>query len=53
MVNSFPPNVMEQTQVAIVGGDHFFTGHLPELDKTIAAWLLGRHPELAGVEVKE
>ena len=53
MVNSFPSHVVEQTQIAIIGGDHFFTGHLPELDKAIAAWLRGRHPELAVVDLKE
>ena len=38
-------------RVAIVsGGDHFFAGHLPELDRVIAAWLLQRHPELAARE---
>jgi alpha/beta superfamily hydrolase len=53
MVNSFRPNVVEQTQVVIIGGDHFFAGHLPELDSTISSWLLGRHPELAAQEVEE
>ncbi|HTC63301.1 MAG TPA: alpha/beta family hydrolase [Candidatus Saccharimonadales bacterium] len=53
MVNSFPPNIVEQTQVVIIGGDHFFTGHLPELDSTISSWLLGRHTELAEQEVRE
>jgi uncharacterized protein len=53
MVNSFPPSVVEQTQVAIIGGDHFFTGHLPELDSAISGWVLGRHPELAAQEVQE
>ena len=53
MVNSYPPNVVEQTQVVIIGGDHFFTGHLPELDSTISGWLLGRHPDLAAPEVRE
>jgi hypothetical protein len=46
MVNSFPPHVSEQTEVAIVGGDHFFTGHLAQLDSAISKWLAGRHPEL-------
>jgi hypothetical protein len=46
MVNLFPVSVAEQTEVAIVGGDHFFTGHLPELDSAISKWLIGRHPEL-------
>ncbi len=53
MVNSFPSNVVKQTQVVIIGGDHFFTGHLPELDSTISDWLLGRHPGLAAQEVQE
>jgi alpha/beta superfamily hydrolase len=53
MVNSFPPSVVEQTEVVIIGGDHFFTGHLPELDATIATWLQGRHPELAAREEQE
>jgi alpha/beta superfamily hydrolase len=52
MVNSFPPSVVERTQVEIIGGDHFFTGHLPELDRAIAGWMLGRHPELAAREVR-
>ncbi len=30
----------------IAGGDHFFAGHLPELDRTIADWLMERHAEL-------
>jgi len=51
MVEQFPPHIQENTEVAIVpGGDHFFTGHLPELDHTIAEWLLKRHPELAARE---
>jgi uncharacterized protein len=51
MVVQFPPHVQENTTVAIVaGGDHFFAGHLPELDHTIAGWLLERHPELAARE---
>ena len=53
MVERFPPQIQETTQVAIVaGGDHFFTGHLPELDHAITEWLLGRHPELAARESK-
>ena len=54
MVEKFPPNVQQQTRVAIVaGGDHFFKGHLPELDRTIAEWLLERHPEIAEHESHE
>jgi uncharacterized protein len=52
MVEQFAPHVQENTRVAIVrGGDHFFTGHLPELDHAIAEWLLERHPELAAREI--
>jgi alpha/beta superfamily hydrolase len=47
MVEQFPPEVRENTKVEIVmGGDHFFTGHLPELDQAIAGWLVERHPAL-------
>jgi len=48
MVEKFPPQVQAQTHVAVVrGGDHFFKGHLPELDQVLAGWLRERHPELA------
>ena len=51
MVEKFPAPVLRQTQVEIVrGGDHFFTGHLPELDRKLSEWLLARHPELAARE---
>jgi uncharacterized protein len=30
----------------IQGADHFFTGHLDQLDQAITAWLNERHPEL-------
>lgn len=48
MVEKLPEQVLQQTHVAIVsGGDHFFAGQLPTLDRTIAEWLVGLHPELA------
>lgn len=51
MVEQFPPRVRENTKVVIVaGGDHFFAGHLPELDRAIAEWLVERHPVLAASE---
>jgi alpha/beta superfamily hydrolase len=54
MVEQFPPRVQKSTKVVIVtGGDHFFAGHLPELDRAIAGWLLERHPELAARESHE
>lgn len=54
MVQRFPHRVKENTRVAIVrGGDHFFAGHLAELDQAIAAWLRERHPELSEREQRE
>jgi alpha/beta superfamily hydrolase len=47
MADAFPAHVKEQTHVAVISGaDHFFAGHLPELEKTIADWLVARHPDL-------
>jgi alpha/beta superfamily hydrolase len=47
MVEKFSPHVKERTSVAIISGaDHFFAGHLPELDRAIAAWLKSQHPDL-------
>jgi alpha/beta superfamily hydrolase len=52
IVEQFPEDVRENTRVEIVGGgDHFFTGHLPELDGAMAGWLLERHPGLAAREI--
>ena len=43
----FSPQVKEQTSVAIIrGADHFFTGHLAELDRAISEWLAARRPDL-------
>jgi hypothetical protein len=40
MVGQFPHEVKEQTSLAYIrGADHFFTGHLAELDTVIAEWL--------------
>jgi alpha/beta superfamily hydrolase len=51
MVEQFPARVRENTKVVVVaGGDHFFTGHLPELDRAIAGWLVDRRPLLAARE---
>ena len=48
LVEKFPPGVQQRTQVRIVrGGDHFFTGHLDEVDRAISEWMLERHPELS------
>jgi alpha/beta superfamily hydrolase len=51
MIDKFPLPVKESTSVVIVSGaDHFFAGHLPDLDSAISVWLAARHPDLvAGV----
>src|ERR1700687_4892994 len=47
MVEKFSPHAKEQTSIAIISGaDHFFAGHLPELDRAIAAWVKVQHPHL-------
>jgi uncharacterized protein len=47
MIDKFPLPVKESTSVAIISGaDHFFAGHLPELDRVISTWLMARHPDL-------
>ena len=39
-IERFAPQARENTKVEIVaGGDHFFSGHLDELDRVIAEWL--------------
>jgi hypothetical protein len=48
LIEKFPSPIQQQTQLKIIrGGDHFFAGHLPEVDQVISEWLLARHPELA------
>jgi alpha/beta superfamily hydrolase len=48
MVEQFPARVRENTKVVVVaGGDHFFAGHLLELDRAIAGWLVDRRTLLA------
>jgi alpha/beta superfamily hydrolase len=43
MVERFTPQAQENTKVEIVvGGDHFFAGHLDELDRAIGEWLVSR-----------
>jgi uncharacterized protein len=47
LVENFPPHIKERTTVAIISGaDHFFAGHLPDLDRTITTWLTAQHPNL-------
>lgn len=48
LVKSFPSAIQRETQVTVVpGADHFFAGHLEEVDAALAKWLIARHPELA------
>jgi alpha/beta superfamily hydrolase len=37
----------ENRLVVVEDADHFFAGHLDELDNAIATWLLEKHPELS------
>lgn len=37
-----------ENQLSVINdADHFFVGHLPEVDRAITVWLVERHPELA------
>jgi alpha/beta superfamily hydrolase len=50
-VDEFSPDARARTSVAIIrGADHFFTGHLPDLDRAISDWYEGRHPDLRRAE---
>jgi hypothetical protein len=47
LVRQLPPHVLEQTRLQFVAeADHFFTGHLDELDRALSDWLTSRHPDL-------
>jgi alpha/beta superfamily hydrolase len=47
LIGELPGVARDCTRVVIIpGGDHFFAGHLPELDETISEWLMERHPKL-------
>jgi uncharacterized protein len=47
LVEKFPPAVRQETEMRIIpGADHFFAGHLDEVDQAIANWLFERHPAL-------
>jgi alpha/beta superfamily hydrolase len=48
MVARFPARAKKRTQLALISGaDHFFTGHLDELDRTLSTWLAARLAELS------
>jgi alpha/beta superfamily hydrolase len=47
MVEKFTLHVKDKTSIAIISGaDHFFAGHLPEVDRTISTWLKTQRPDL-------
>jgi uncharacterized protein len=47
IAESFPANVKKLTRIDIIAGaDHFFAGHLQELDTAIVNWLALRYPNL-------
>jgi len=40
IVEKFPSHAKKWTGVVIIpGADHFFAGHLPEVDRAISTWL--------------
>ncbi|HUK31235.1 MAG TPA: alpha/beta family hydrolase [Candidatus Acidoferrum sp.] len=48
LVKSFPEAMQRVTQVVVVpGADHFFAGHLEEVDAALTSWLISRYPGLA------
>jgi alpha/beta superfamily hydrolase len=42
--NLIPALPGENRLVVVPEADHFFTGHLDQLDRAITAWMTGRHP---------
>lgn len=50
-LESLVARIPGDTRLSFVqGADHFFTGHLDQLDDAITAWLTERHPELRKLE---
>jgi uncharacterized protein len=48
VIATFSKAAQHDTKSVIVpGADHFFTDQLAQVDATLAAWLVARHPELA------
>jgi len=47
-VAGLPARAKKRTELTLIAGaDHFFTGHLDELDRALSAWLAARLAELA------
>jgi len=47
MVEKFPSHAKKWTGVVIIpGADHFFAGHLPEVDRAISVWLKAQRQDL-------
>jgi alpha/beta superfamily hydrolase len=48
LVKSLPEAARRETRIVVVPtADHFFAGHLEEVDSAFAYWLTGRHLDLA------
>jgi uncharacterized protein len=46
-VGGLPTRVKQRTELTLIAGaDHFFTGHLDDLDRVLSAWLAERLAEL-------
>ena len=47
MVAGLPARAKKNTELILIPGvDHFFTGHLEELDRVLSDWLAARLAEL-------
>jgi len=47
IVEKFPPRAKKWNSVVIIpGADHFFAGHLPEVDRAISTWLKAQRQDL-------
>ena len=47
LIRSFSAKIRSETRVVVVpGGDHFFAGHLANVDEALTAWIIDRHPQL-------
>jgi alpha/beta superfamily hydrolase len=47
LVEKFSPHAKKWNSVVIIpGADHFFAGHLPEVDRAISSWMKAQRPDL-------
>ena len=52
-VEALVAEIPEPKRAVFIEGDHFFTGHLPEMAAALDAWLAERHPELTALTADE